>query len=109
VIQSCWIKENNGVNLYFENRNEMKKSFSKIATLFLLTVVFSFVSIKANAQCPMCKLSTEQNLKDGGTAGKGLNKGILYMFAAPYLMVGTLGFIWWYNRKKEEDDDDFES
>ena len=51
----------------------------------------------------MCKMSTEQNLKDGGTAGKGLNKGILYMFAAPYLLVGTLGFIWWYNRRKEDD------
>jgi hypothetical protein len=48
-------------------------------------------------------MSTEQNLKDGGTAGKGLNAGILYMFAAPYLLVGTLGFIWWYNRRKEDD------
>lgn len=83
----------------------MNKSFSKIITLLLFTLVFSFASINTNAQCPMCKMSTEQNLKDGGTAGKGLNKGILYMFAAPYLMVGTLGFIWWYNRKKEEDDD----
>ena len=89
----------------------MKKSISKIITLLLLTVVFSFASINANAQCPMCKMSTEQNLKDGGTAGKGLNAGILYMFAAPYLLVGTLGFIWWYNRRKEEDIefDDIES
>ena len=83
----------------------MKKSVSKITTLLLLTIVLSFASIKANAQCPMCKMSTEQNLKDGGTAGKGLNKGILYMFAAPYLMVATLGFIWWYNRKEDEEDE----
>ncbi len=81
----------------------MKKSFFKILTLLLLTMTFSFASFNASAQCPMCKMSTEQNLKDGGTAGKGLNKGILYMFAAPYLMVGTLGFIWWYNRRKEDD------
>lgn len=83
----------------------MKKSFLKIATLFLLTMAFSFGSIESNAQCPMCKMSAEQNLKDGGTAGKGLNKGILYMFAAPYVMVATLGGIWWYNRRKEEDVD----
>jgi hypothetical protein len=81
----------------------MKKSFFKIFTLFLLTVIFSFASIKTNAQCPMCKMSAEQNLKDGGTVGKGLNAGILYMFAAPYLLVGSLGFIWWYNRRKEDE------
>ena len=89
----------------------MKKSFFKILTLCLLTFTFTFASLNANAQCPMCKMSAEQNLKDGGTAGKGLNKGILYMFAAPYLIVGTLGFIWWYNRRKEEelDFDEFDS
>ncbi len=85
----------------------MKKSLFKIFALVFMTVLFSFSSFKADAQCPMCKMSTEQNLKAGGTAGKGLNKGILYMFAAPYLMVSTLGFIWWYNRRKE-DDMDFE-
>ena len=81
----------------------MKRSFFKILTLLLLTATFSFISIKANAQCPMCKMAAEQNLKDGGTAGKGLNKGILYMFAAPYLLVASLGFIRWYNRRKEDD------
>ena len=81
----------------------MKKAIFKICTLAFLTLSLSFASIKTNAQCPMCKMSTEQNLKDGGTAGKGLNKGILYMFAAPYLIVGTLGFIWWYNRRKEDE------
>jgi hypothetical protein len=48
-------------------------------------------------------MSAESNLKHGGTAGKGLNKGILYMFAMPYLLVGTLGYVWWRNRKKEEE------
>jgi hypothetical protein len=83
----------------------MKSTLFKILTICLLTLLFSFKSIESTAQCPMCKMSTEQNLKDGGTAGKGLNKGILYMFAAPYLLVGTLGFIWWYNRRKEDDVD----
>jgi hypothetical protein len=48
----------------------------------------------------MCKIAAESNLKNGGTAGRGLNKGILYMLAAPYLLVGTIAFIWWRNRKK---------
>ncbi len=83
----------------------MKSTLFKILTICLLTLLFSFKSIESAAQCPMCKMSTEQNLKDGGTAGKGLNKGILYMFAAPYLLVGTLGLIWWYNRRKEDEVD----
>jgi hypothetical protein len=51
------------------------------------------------AQCPMCKMSAESNLKDGGTAGKGLNTGILYMLALPYILISTLGYLWYKNRK----------
>ena len=57
------------------------------------------------AQCPMCKMSAESNLKGGGSAGKGLNKGILYMLALPYTLVGTLGFIWWRNNRRKEEDE----
>jgi len=56
------------------------------------------------AQCPMCKMSAESNLKDGGTAGAGLNKGILYMLSMPYILVFTLGFIWWRNKRKWTED-----
>jgi hypothetical protein len=48
-------------------------------------------------------MTVESNLKAGGTAGKGLNRGILYMFAMPYLLVGTMGYLWWLNRKPEEE------
>lgn len=54
------------------------------------------------AQCPMCKMSAESNLKNGGSAGKKLNTGILYMLATPYLIIGTIGFIWWRNRIRDQ-------
>lgn len=54
---------------------------------------------EVSAQCPMCKLSAESNLRDGGSAGKGLNTGILYMLALPYLLVGSLAILWYKNRK----------
>ena len=55
----------------------------------------------------MCKMSAESNLKNGGTAGRGLNAGILYMLALPYTLVGTIGFIWWRNyRRKDQDGED---
>jgi len=74
----------------------MKRSIFTI----VLFVAISFLSAELFAQCPMCKMAAESNLENGGTAGKGLNMGILYMFALPYLIVGTLGLLWYRNRKK---------
>ena len=62
--------------------------------------MFLFLNIDLVAQCPMCKMAAESNLKNGGTAGKGLNAGILYMLLTPYLLVGGLAFWWFKNRKK---------
>lgn len=67
--------------------------------ILLVLLVFTCFSAELTAQCPMCKLSAESNLRDGGTAGKGLNAGILYMFALPYLLVLTLGLVWYRNRR----------
>ena len=73
--------------------------------VFCLTLGLAMTTITppVDAQCPMCKMSAESNLKNGGTAGKGLNKGILYMLMMPYLLVGTIGFIWYRNRKREDE------
>lgn len=76
--------------------------------LFSISFLFAVQMISPTtiqAQCPMCKMSAESNLKSGGTAGKGLNAGILYMLAMPYLLVGAIGFVWYRNRKREEEDD----
>jgi len=63
----------------------------------------------ASAQCPMCKMSAESNLKNGGSTGKGLNAGIIYMLALPYTLVGTIGFIWWRNNRRKNEDQDEQS
>ncbi len=73
------------------------KLIVSLSAVFILCLLFL---PDLAAQCPMCKLSAESNLRDGGTAGRGLNTGILYMFAMPYLLVGTLGYIWYRNRKE---------
>jgi hypothetical protein len=68
----------------------MKKIF------FVLVIVISFFSVDTTmAQCPMCKTAVESSIKGGqNNVGKGLNDGILYLLAAPYLFVGALGVIW---------------
>lgn len=83
----------------------MKNIISKFILIIALTFAVNMVTVETvNAQCPMCKMSAESNMKNGGTAGKGLNKGILYLFAAPYLMVGGVGFMWYRaNKKKKEE------
>jgi hypothetical protein len=50
-------------------------------------------------------MSAESNLQNGGEAGKGLNNGILYMLATPYLLVGLIGYVWWRNRRKESEEE----
>ena len=72
-----------------------------VAIVIILLLLPEFV----DAQCPMCRIAAESNMENGGSAGKGLNKGILYLLATPYLIVGTLGFLWWRsqrNKNKEE-------
>ena len=73
-------------------------------------LIFGGLTFSGNldAQCPMCKMSAESNLKNGGTAGKGLNAGILYMLALPYTLVGVIGFIWWKNNKRTREEDEVE-
>jgi hypothetical protein len=78
----------------------------KYLRILLLVIAFTLVGVYSNnvlAQCPMCKMTAESNMKNGGTAGAGLNAGILYMLVAPYLIVGALAFWWWKNRKTEDE------
>lgn len=75
---------------------------SWISVLVLVAVMIILSSDTLLAQCPMCRMSAESNLENGGSSGKGLNAGILYMLSAPYLIVAAVAYIWWKNRKKEE-------
>lgn len=84
---------------------KMNKILPVIGLMVLILVLFSS---GLAAQCPMCKMSAESNMQGGGNFGKGLNAGIFYMLATPYLLVGTIGFIWWKNRKKSYNDENSE-
>ncbi|HMP28339.1 MAG TPA: hypothetical protein PKD85_01990 [Saprospiraceae bacterium] len=66
-----------------------------------MILIVAMVSI-IEAQCPMCRMSAESNLKAGGTEGSALNKGILYLLSLPYLAIMIIGITWYKNRKKFE-------
>lgn len=70
--------------------------------LLSFILIFSGLSSKqVSAQCAMCTLNAENSVQNGNTAGNGLNKGILYLLAAPYLAIAGVGFLWYkkYRRK----------
>ena len=73
-----------------------------IALFILILMLLPMAELLA--QCPMCRMSAESNLAHGGSAGKGLNAGILYMLSMPYLLVLTIGIIWYKNRRREGDE-----
>lgn len=84
----------------------MKSKIFKYFSILLLALSLQMVNPEPlPAQCPMCRMSAESNLQNGGQSGRGLNNGILYMLATPYLLVGLVGYIWWRNRRKEEDEE----
>lgn len=69
-----------------------------IIKFVLFFIVFLFLSNEpklANAQCAQCAAAVESSAKNGGTTTNGLNNGILFLLAAPYLAVAAVGFIWY--------------
>jgi hypothetical protein len=84
----------------------MKRLLRIAVVMFIM--ISPVITWDMSAQCPMCKMSAESNLKNGGTAGRGLNTGILYMLALPYTLVGTLGFIWWRHNRRRDGEDEVE-
>ena len=74
----------------------------KLISLFILFTLFTG---KLWSQgCPMCKAAVESNLEAGGadTIGNGLNTGILYLMAIPYVMIMLIA-VFWYRAKKKQD------
>ena len=73
----------------------------RIILVGFLLIFSSMSSFEASAQCSMCTLNAENSVQNGNTEGNGLNNGILYLLAAPYLAIAGVGFLWYkkYRRK----------
>ncbi|MFD1616529.1 hypothetical protein [Gelatiniphilus marinus] len=58
-------------------------------TIFFLFSCFLF--LKTNAQCAMCRAVLET--EEGQTAAQGINDGIVYLMAVPYILVFAVIFL----------------
>ena len=72
---------------------------NKITIITLMLLIFQ---TKLSAQCAMCKAVVEANLKEGGSAGAGLNEGILYLMAMPYIAVLLFGVFYFLQKKHNQ-------
>ena len=75
----------------------MKKSLF-VFSIFALLVLSSYNSF---SQCAMCRRVAESGHSNDKSAASGLNKGILYLLAIPYVLGGVGAIVWFKNRKKD--------
>jgi hypothetical protein len=74
----------------------------------LLLLILAMVVLAANdvaAQCAMCRSTLENNFTNGNPGiASGINTGILYLLALPYIAVMIIGYLWYKssrNARKE--------
>ena len=65
-------------------------SKKKYMIFFLLIFILLINVEEINGQCSMCRAVLES--EEGQTTAKGINNGILYLMAIPYLLVGFIGW-----------------
>jgi hypothetical protein len=74
----------------------------KLLYIILITCGSCFCASVAQAQCSVC---TKTALQMGEKPAKGLNQGILYLMAAPFAIVGFIGYRWWKTNGRANDED----
>ena len=60
--------------------------------LLLLVLLTLGSMVDLEAQCVMCKAVAEDSAAEGAV-GRGINQGILYIMAVPYILIGTIGYL----------------
>lgn len=71
----------------------------KKAILFVIILLLAF-SFDGAAQCSMCKAVAETSNGAGSSVATGLNGGIVYLMAFPYLLLGAIGYAIYRHKKK---------
>jgi hypothetical protein len=67
---------------------------------WLAVIMLFFVANGASAQCAMCKAVAESNMNGGDSMASGLNNGIMYLMAFPYILIGSVAYLIYRHRKK---------
>lgn len=75
----------------------------KIIFFVLLVSAIGLSSVQeAGAQCAMCSVNAEQGASNGNSQTKGINDGVLFLLATPFLLVAGVGGIWYFKYYKQQ-------
>ncbi len=73
-----------------------KAMFFRGMAALVLAFVLGLAPLVAGAQCVMCKSQVEAARQERDDYDvTGLNRGIVYMMTVPYLLMGTVGYVWY--------------
>ena len=74
--------------------------FVPMKRMIFMALFLVAIAIDGYTQCAMCKSVVESNIDGGSSIGSGLNDGILYLMAMPYIALGIIAFAWSrYNKR----------
>ena len=77
-----------------------KRQKSLLIKVFFLLFTCFFL-LEANAQCAMCRASLQNEANKA--AAEGVNDGIVYLMAIPYVLVAAVFYaVWRLKQKKKE-------
>lgn len=69
---------------------------------YIISIIISlFLVLETYGQCAMCRAVLES--EEGQSTAQGVNDGIMYLMAIPYLLVGGIAFMiyWKFFREKK--------
>ncbi len=69
----------------------------------LIVFILLLLPVAMEAQCSMCRAVLTANADD--SPAKGINDGIIYLMAFPYILMAGVGFAVWRSYKKRKAQD----
>lgn len=69
----------------------------------LILLLLTTATMQTFAQCAMCRSTLENNFSNGDPGiAAGINTGILYLLALPYLIAMVIGYLWYKSTRNGE-------
>ncbi len=75
---------------------------TRLFLLLFILVALVFVAEPSFSQCAMCQATAETSREAGSSVAEGINKGIMYLFFMPWIIIGTITYFWWRANKKAQ-------
>lgn len=69
----------------------MKRFYFVLVLIVLLSLNYTDIFAQG---CSQCRMVPQSNLEGGGHVASGLNNGILYLLAMPYIFLTIVGVIY---------------